>query len=190
LADDEHEWASAPLAFSAPLEALRLAGADFAHAALAALWVIAALPAGGQLLRGARQGQTPGSPGLAEYMGLTGLGIASGSGFRTLTNAEFVREWAQQYGASHEAWKVTEHFLNAKHSCVFIGGMTANARVLATITNTVLCVADQFFNRVIAELIEQGEVGRASYRQAAGERPHADDRAVGAAIPDQVRHRD
>jgi hypothetical protein len=123
-------------------------------------------------------------------MGLTGLGIASGSGFRTLTNAEFVREWAQQYGASHEAWKVTEHFLNAKHSCVFIGGMTANARVLATITNTVLCVADQFFNRVIAELIEQGEVGRASYRQAAGERPHADDRAVGAAIPDQVRHRD
>ncbi len=59
---------------------------------------------------------------LRHYMGRTALGIRTEGGFRMLTHAEFVRERAQQYGSSHEAWEVTEHFLNARHAGVFISG--------------------------------------------------------------------
>ena len=97
---------------------------------------------------------------LRHYMGRTGLGIATGSGLRTLSYSEFVREWANQYGTAHEAWRVTEHFLNARHAGVYIGGEAANVATLRLITNTVLHVADTFLAEVTDEAIEAAEQRR------------------------------
>jgi hypothetical protein len=101
---------------------------------------------------------------LREYMSRDGLGIRTEAGFVMRSNAEFVRDWAQQYGASHEAWEVTEHFLNARHSGVFIGGIDANSRVLGTITRTVLYVAGECMRRLSPELIAEAEASRQGRR--------------------------
>jgi hypothetical protein len=97
---------------------------------------------------------------LRHYMGRIGLGIATGPGFRMLSHSEFVREWANQYGTAHEAWRVTEHFLNARHAGVYIGGEPANVATLRRITNTVLHVADSFLAEVTDEAIEAAEQRR------------------------------
>jgi hypothetical protein len=97
---------------------------------------------------------------LRHYMGRTALGIATGSGFRMLSHSEFVREWANQYGTAHEAWRVTEHFLNARHAGMFIGGDAANVATLRNITNTVLHVADRFLAQVTDEAVEAAEQRR------------------------------
>ena len=97
---------------------------------------------------------------LRHYMGRTGLGIATGSGFRMLSHSKFVREWANQYGTAHEAWKVTEHFLKAHHAGVFVGGEAANVATLRLITNTVLHVADRFLAEVTNEAVEAAEQRR------------------------------
>lgn len=97
---------------------------------------------------------------LRHYMERTALGIATGSGFRTLSHSEFVREWANQYGTAHEAWRVTEHFLNARHAGVYIGGEAANVATLRNITNTVLHVADRFLADVTDKAVEAAEQRR------------------------------
>ena len=97
---------------------------------------------------------------LRHYMERTGMGIATGSGFRTLSHSAFVREWAHQYGAAHEAWKVTEHFLNAHHAGVYIGGVAANVATLRGITDTVLHVADRFLADVTDKAVEAAEQRR------------------------------
>jgi hypothetical protein len=97
---------------------------------------------------------------LRHYMGRTALGIATGSEFRTLSHSEFVREWANQYGTAHEAWKVTEHFLNARDAGVFIGGEAANLATLRGITDMVLHVADKFLAGLTDEAVEAAEQQR------------------------------
>jgi hypothetical protein len=97
---------------------------------------------------------------LRHYMGRIGLGIATGSGFRMLSHSDFVREWANQYGTAHEAWRVTEHFLNARHAGVYIGGEPANVVTLRGITNTVLHVAHTFLAEVTDEAVEAAEQRR------------------------------
>jgi hypothetical protein len=101
---------------------------------------------------------------LRHYMGRTALGIATGSGFRMLSHSEFVRDWANQYGTAHEAWSVTEHFLNAHHAGVYIGGEAANVATLRLITNTVLHVADRFLTEVTDEAVKAAEQRRSSGR--------------------------
>jgi hypothetical protein len=54
-----------------------------------------------------------------------GVKIASEE-FPTLSHSAFVREWANQYGTAHEAWRVTEHFLNAHKASLYVGGSPAN----------------------------------------------------------------
>jgi hypothetical protein len=97
---------------------------------------------------------------LRHYMKRTALGVRTEAGFRMLSHAAFVREWAQQYGASHEAWTVTEHFLNAHQSGVFIGGAPANAAVLRVITTTVLHVANRFLAELTDDALEAAEQRR------------------------------
>ena len=97
---------------------------------------------------------------LRHYMGRKGLGIATASGLRMLSHSEFVREWANQYGTAHEAWRVTEHFLNARHAGMYIGGEAANVATLRRITNTVLHVADSFLDEVTDEAVEAAEQRR------------------------------
>ncbi|MGB5181355.1 MAG: hypothetical protein WBO12_04095, partial [Xanthobacteraceae bacterium] len=97
---------------------------------------------------------------LRHYMGRTGLGIATGSEFRQLSHSKFVREWANQYGTAHEAWRVTEHFLNAHHAGVYIGGEAANVATLRGITNVVLHVADRFLAEVTDEAVQAAEQRR------------------------------
>jgi hypothetical protein len=97
---------------------------------------------------------------LRHYMKRRALGIATGSGFRMLSHSEFIREWANQYGTAHEAWRVTEHFLNARHAGVYIGGEAANVATLRRITNTVLHVADRFLAEVTEEAVEAAEQRR------------------------------
>jgi hypothetical protein len=97
---------------------------------------------------------------LRHYMGRKGLGIATASGLRMLSHSEFVREWANQYGTAHEAWRVTEHFLNARHADMYIGGEAANVATLRRITNTVLHVADSFLAEVTDEAVEAAEQRR------------------------------
>jgi hypothetical protein len=98
---------------------------------------------------------------LRDYMGRTALGVATGSGFRMLSHSEFVREWANQYGTAHEAWRVTEHFLNAHDAGVYIGEEAANVATLRGITNIVLHVADRFLAEVTNEAVESAEQRRA-----------------------------
>jgi hypothetical protein len=98
---------------------------------------------------------------LRHYMARKGLGIATASGLRMLSHSEFVREWANQYGTAHEAWRVTEHFLNARHAGMYIGGEAANVATLRRITNTVLHVADSFLAEVIDEAVEAAKQRRA-----------------------------
>jgi hypothetical protein len=97
---------------------------------------------------------------LRRYMGRTALGIATGSGLRTLSHSEFVREWANQYGTAHEAWRVTEHFLNARHTGVYISGEAVNIATLRNISNIVLHVADRFLAQVTDEVVEAAEQRR------------------------------
>jgi hypothetical protein len=97
---------------------------------------------------------------LRHYMGRTAVGIATGSGFRMLSHSQLVREWANQYGTAHEAWSVTEHFLNAHNAGVFIAGKAANVAALQCITNTVLHVADRFLAHVTDEAVETAEQRR------------------------------
>jgi hypothetical protein len=97
---------------------------------------------------------------LRHYMRRTALGIATGSGFRMLSHSQFVCEWANQYGTAHEAWIVTEHFLNARNAGVYIGGAAANVATLRGITNTVLHVADRFLAEVTDEAVEAAEQRR------------------------------
>jgi hypothetical protein len=97
---------------------------------------------------------------LRHYMERTAVGTATGSGFRMLSHSEFVREWANQYGTAHEAWRVTEHFLNARHAGVFVGGEAANVATLRKITNTVLHVANRFLAEVTDEAVEAAEQRR------------------------------
>jgi hypothetical protein len=101
---------------------------------------------------------------LRRYMGRTALGIATGSRFRMLSHSEFVRDWANQYGTAHEAWRVTEHFLNAHNAGVYIGGETANVATLRLITDTVLHVADRFLTEVTDEAVKAAEQRRQSGR--------------------------
>ena len=77
-----------------------------------------------------------------------------------LSHSDFVREWANQYGTAHEAWRVTEHFLNARHAGVYIGGEPANVVTLRGITNTVLHVAHTFLAEVTDEAVEAAEQRR------------------------------
>jgi hypothetical protein len=97
---------------------------------------------------------------LRHYMRRTALGISTGSGFRMLSHSQFVCEWANQYGTAHEAWTVTEHFLNARHAGVYIGGEAANVATLRNITNTVLHVADRFLAELTDEAVEAAEQRR------------------------------
>jgi hypothetical protein len=97
---------------------------------------------------------------LRHYMRRTALGIATGSGFRMLSHSQFVCEWANQYGTAHEAWIVTEHFLNASNAGVYIGEAAANVATLRGITNTVLHVADRFLAEVTDEAVEAAEQRR------------------------------
>jgi hypothetical protein len=99
---------------------------------------------------------------LRRYMDRPGAGIATEAGFRMLGHAEFVREWANQYGTAHEAWRVTEHFLNLRNAGVFIGGEAANVATLRVITNTVLHVADRFLAQVTDVAVEAAEKRRLS----------------------------
>jgi hypothetical protein len=101
---------------------------------------------------------------LRRYMGRTALGIATGSGFRMLSHSEFVRDWANQYGTAHEAWRVTERFLNAHNAGLYIGGETANVATLRLITDTVLHVADRFLTEVTDEAVKAAEQRRQSGR--------------------------
>jgi hypothetical protein len=52
---------------------------------------------------------------------------------------------------------VTEHFLNARHAGVYIGGKAANVATLRNITNTVLRVADRFLAEMTDEVVEAAE---------------------------------
>jgi hypothetical protein len=97
---------------------------------------------------------------LRHYMRRTALGIATGSGFRMLSHSQFVCEWANQYGTAHEAWVVTEHFLNARNAGVYIGGAAASVATLRGITNTVLQVADRFLAQLTDEAVEAAEQRR------------------------------
>jgi hypothetical protein len=112
---------------------------------------------------------------LRHYMARKGLGIATASGLRMLSHSEFVREWANQYGTAHEAWRVTEHFLNARHAGMYIGGEAANVATLRRITNTVLHVADSFLAEVTDEAVEAAEQRRhrRQYQQPSSKRPAA-----------------
>jgi hypothetical protein len=71
---------------------------------------------------------------LRHYMARKGLGIATASGLRMLSHSEFVREWANQYGTAHEAWRVTEHFLNAP--CTSAGKLPMSQRFDASLTRS------------------------------------------------------
>jgi hypothetical protein len=97
---------------------------------------------------------------LRRYMERTALGIATGSGFRMLSHSQFVREWANQYGTAHEAWRVTEHFLNARHAGAYIGGEAANVETLRRITYTVLRIADRFLAELTDKAVEAAEQRR------------------------------
>jgi hypothetical protein len=55
---------------------------------------------------------------------------------------------------------VTEHFLNAHHAGVYIGGEAANVATLRCITNTVLHVANRFLAELTDEAIEVAEQRR------------------------------
>jgi hypothetical protein len=78
---------------------------------------------------------------LRRYMARSGIGIRVGSEFRMLTHSKFVSEWANQYGAAHEAWRVTEHFFSARDAGVYVGGMRAIVATLRNITTIVICEA-------------------------------------------------
>ena len=65
-----------------------------------------------------------------------------------VTNKQFIAMWAQQYGASHEDWEISEELVAAFNSSLIIGGLPASARALMTISNTVLSVGEKFLQTV------------------------------------------
>jgi hypothetical protein len=89
-----------------------------------------------------------------------GAGIRVGSEFRTLKYSEFVRQWANQYGTAHEAWRVTEHFLALRNAGVYVGAEAANIAILLAITKAVLDVADRFLAQVTDEAVAAAEKRR------------------------------
>jgi hypothetical protein len=97
---------------------------------------------------------------LRRYIEREGAGIRVGSEFRTLKYSEFVRQWANQYGTAHEAWRVTEHFLALRNAGVYVGAEAANVAILLAITKAVLDVADRFLAQVTDEAVAAAEKRR------------------------------
>lgn len=81
---------------------------------------------------------------LQHYLKLTAYGIRTPShGFVTVSKQEFIAMWAQQIGASHEAWELDERLLAVLDSGISLGGVPANVAELRITTDTVLNVAAQ-----------------------------------------------
>jgi hypothetical protein len=80
-----------------------------------------------------------------EYMDLDAIGIRTPSGnFETLTKKELVLMWAQQTGAAHEDWTMSEALREMLKMRIFIGGMQGAVSELQAICKAVLDVADRF----------------------------------------------
>jgi hypothetical protein len=95
----------------------------------------------------------PGPPrppiSLREYLEGTAFAIRVSSGEMVdRSNKEIIGIWAQQHGAAHEDWELSEEFVAARGCGVEIGGRSALAASLRVITNTVLYVATEFFRKV------------------------------------------
>jgi hypothetical protein len=98
---------------------------------------------------------------LRRFMERTALGVKIASEeFPMLSHSAFVREWANQYGTAHEAWRVTEHFLIAHQAGVYVGGSPINVVTLRNITNAVLHVAERFLAQVTDAAVEAAEQRR------------------------------
>jgi hypothetical protein len=82
---------------------------------------------------------------LEEYLQLDAVGVRVPSGsFEMLTNSELIRAWAQQAGASHEGWEMSDTLRAVLSGGVAIGGLPAEAAALKSITNAVLNRAKRF----------------------------------------------
>jgi hypothetical protein len=88
---------------------------------------------------------------LREYLDGTAFAIRISSGeLVDRSYKQVIGLWAQQHGASHEDWTLSEEFMTARDSELFLGGQPALAAVLRCVTNTVLYAADEFFRRLAA----------------------------------------
>jgi hypothetical protein len=85
---------------------------------------------------------------LAEYMELPAIGIRVSSGaFVILTKEQFVRAWAEQTGAPHEDWTMDEPLSTILSDGIYIGGLHESLAELQTTVDTVIDVAERFFQQ-------------------------------------------
>ncbi|SRR6266542_5284554 len=85
---------------------------------------------------------------LQRYLGLDAIAIRIPSGdFIMLNKTQFLRAWAEQSGSSHEDWSLEPALAAILDARIYLGGLHGALAELATTTNAVLNVADQFLLR-------------------------------------------
>lgn len=96
---------------------------------------------------------------LETYLGMDALHLRSAiSGeMLQLSYGEFVSTWAQQYGASHEDWSLSEPFHISLAMNVQVGGIDVNARILLNIAHGVLQVADAYLSQLTDDKVAAAE---------------------------------
>jgi hypothetical protein len=86
-------------------------------------------------------------------------------GLVEVSHNDLVAMWAQQYGASHEDWEISEELAFILNSGVFIRDTPSGVVILRLISNTVLWVGNEFLERIDSEELdpeEQAEVKESS----------------------------
>jgi hypothetical protein len=92
---------------------------------------------------------------LRDYLDLTAYGIRTSSqGFVELTKKKLIATWAEKHGSAHEDWTLTEEFVTARDSGLFLGNLPALATELQITTRTVLYIAEKFLGMLTDELIK------------------------------------
>ena len=63
-----------------------------------------------------------------------------------LNKTQFIRAWAEQSGSSHEDWSLDSALATILGAQIYIGGLHGALAELATTTEVVLNIADQFLS--------------------------------------------
>ena len=84
---------------------------------------------------------------LERFMQLEACRIRNRAGVLVpLTKSEFVRAWAEQSGSAHEDWGYTEEWRAVLDTPLWVNGRQVHILELQATANTVLKVADRFFD--------------------------------------------